>query len=200
MFAGTPSYINKRAVGSVEPEVSLSTSAQVSVAPSVSVLAGSSSSSIPSMSSNDWSDPDPVVSIPVSTTAPTVPCPSSATIATSVFTTTAPPTVTTSVSTPSPASVRKLAKSGPVIKTKAQVVPDEECCGEGNRVITFASLSHFACQVHCPACKRKHLTVTEGVRRGSVTKILVLCPCGWEHVISDPYTKVSTGSLYLVVG
>ena len=35
--------------------------------------------------------------------------------------------------------------------------------------------------------------MTEGVRREIVSKISVECLCGWEHVVSNPYSREAKG-------
>ena len=80
-------------------------------------------------------------------------------------------------------------------KGKSQRISDEQCIGEGNRIISLSALSQFAGMMTCPDCTSS-LSLAEGVgnRRGLVTKIYVHCTeCEWEYLLSDPYTKESTG-------
>lgn len=84
-----------------------------------------------------------------------------------------PTSTTVSVSPPpQPASVKKLGMPSSVSKSKAQVVSEEQCYGKGNRIVSFTALSQFVSLVKCHNCSCSDLTVTEGVRRGLVTRIL----------------------------
>ena len=98
---------------------------------------------------------------------------------------------------PAPATVKKfsrvmLSADG---KSTSQRISDEQCIGEGNRIISLSALSQFAGMMTCPDCTSS-LSLAEDVgnRRGLVTKIYVHCTeCEWEYLLSDPYTKEATG-------
>lgn len=73
---------------------------------------------------------------------------------------------------------------------------DEECVGEGNRIVSLSALAGLADVLKCPKCSSR-LICNEGVgnRRGLVTKISFDCEgeCGWQHLLTNPYTKESKG-------